>query len=53
MQKQPPRRPGKTLSKGALGTLVLIPLIPVLIPLIIVWYVGQMIEILFKPKDEE
>lgn len=53
MQKQPPRRPGRTLSRGALGTIILIPLIPLLIPLIIIWYVGQMADILLKPKGDD
>ncbi len=53
MKKQPPRAPGKTLLTGFFGSLIAIPLMPIIIPIVIFYYFGQILGILFgKGRDQ-
>ncbi len=45
-QRQPDKHPMRTLTTGFLGAFIAIPLMTVLIPLVLFYYLGQIIGII-------
>jgi hypothetical protein len=51
-KQQPPRQPGKTLLLGLVGSPFVILLWPILMPLILFYYLGQILAILFGKRGD-